>query len=414
MINKIGTEFNIKNIGFRAENDVMEANKSKNNITKPEIKADNKGLEALAIYNSAMINKPLPKNKLDIEPLVPIVITPEDADKMDGERIYSSDGKLHSIVRHDEDTVTVFTPDKENEKVFSEIITYDKATGKKPLIVQTTDNDEGNEYIVINEYDPASGKNIRSTSYVNGKIDYADKTIYEPSGKEINISRYYDDNRYIVHSSDNRNSHSTIVFDKDKQVIEYSEDKNYKNHIVSTEIEFYHGAPYKVESEKTMFFPNIIGWEKFINNDNLKPAEPVEKIKNIKEIEGEKTYYSNGAIESNTFNSDSGKTTAFFRPDGSCCKITSDRKDIEFDVNKQIITEKLENGKEKITQLYKDGNKKVELKDDNNYQVISYYENGKPNYYSEGIIKDGEECETTWLSYDESGMLNYAGEYDAI
>ena len=416
MINKIGLGLGIRNINFKADSAVGAEFAEEKNITKPDIKVENKGLETLAIYNSSMISKPFPKDKLYVEPLLPTIINPEDVDKIDGERIYSSDGKLHSIVRRDEETVTVYTPSEENEKMFSSITTYDKATGKKPLLVQKNVIEDGKYvYYDVNEYNPEKGEIIRSTGYdKDGNIDYVSKTTSDDNGKEIDISYYYDSKEYYVCSTmPNKKDYNTIILDNNKQIIEFSEEKKHKGHSTYTEIDFYNGAPYKVELNKTYLIPNRVGWEKFRNNEELKPATPFEKIKNLKEIEGEKTYYSNGALESNTFDSDFGKSKAFFNPDGRCYKITSDKKDIEFENNEQVITERLDNGKEKITTILNEsGIKRISLCDTNSYQEISYNDKNRPLHYSEGVIKDGEKIETSWLSYDEdTGMVDYAKDY---
>ena len=59
------------------------------------------GVNAVANYNRANFNL---QSKLDVEALVPININPKDIDKIEGEKIYTSDNKLHSIVQEDEKT----------------------------------------------------------------------------------------------------------------------------------------------------------------------------------------------------------------------------------------------------------------------------------------------------------------------
>ena len=83
MINKINGVSTIQNqyrIAFRNEE----------TVTKPaDIKQDEdlKGIEALAVYNAPLLKNP---EKLDIEPLVPTLIMPDDFDNIEGEKIYTS------------------------------------------------------------------------------------------------------------------------------------------------------------------------------------------------------------------------------------------------------------------------------------------------------------------------------------
>ena len=117
MINKVGFSAGIyKNFpSFKSEESVEQ-----NKMTTPDFSPNNKGLEALAAYNEAMVKKEVSDNKFNVEPLAPIT-TSVNADEIEGEKIYSSDGVLQSIIRRDENTYTIYTPDKENPDKFSKI-----------------------------------------------------------------------------------------------------------------------------------------------------------------------------------------------------------------------------------------------------------------------------------------------------
>ena len=411
MINKIGYNIGVSSISFRANAQSTQIEDVKKNSI-PELPQENKGLDALAAYNAALVKKPISKELLDIEPLIPIVINPDDIENMEGERIYSSDGKLHSIVRRDENTITIFTPSENDEKQFSLIQTFDKKSNSL-ILSQENDNTDDNKYIHIEEFNPETGDRLRNSTYINGNISYAGKTIKDKNGNEQHISFDYDYKEYYTtKTSSNGHRELSAYFDENKQLTSFTDYRYNKGYKTNTEVEFYHGAPVRIYVNKEMTMPNTIGWENFVNVEELKPSERFDKIEHIKDIEGDRTYYSNGALESNKFDSDYGITTAFFRPDGSCESIKNDKKEIVFDEDYHSIKETLDNGKEKETKFLKSGFTKIRLSDGNSYKELELSDKNKPSYYSEGIIQDNnEEKETAWLSFDDNGMLEYGRDY---
>ena len=79
-----------------------------------------KGMEALGNYGMSMVNF---ANKLDIEPLLPTVYNNIDA--IEGERIYTSDGKLHSIVKETPTQKTTYFVPIDNQNAIDYIETID-------------------------------------------------------------------------------------------------------------------------------------------------------------------------------------------------------------------------------------------------------------------------------------------------
>ena len=84
---------------------------SKKDVKKPEenkeklvVETGNKGLEVLANYNKIRTN--LYQN-IDIKPLSPVIFPKDQTHQIVGERIYDSNGKLHSIV-NENDNVKIF------------------------------------------------------------------------------------------------------------------------------------------------------------------------------------------------------------------------------------------------------------------------------------------------------------------
>ena len=404
MINRVGTVSGINKItpAFKAEN-----TEDINKVTIPEIKPENKGLEALAAYNEAMIKKEVPTDKMDIEPLTPILNMPADIEKMDGEKIYSADGKLQTVVRRDENTYTVFTPDEKNPGNFSLIEVFNKDSAKYPIKVQETTFENNIPYIGLSENDPKTGNNLRYTYITGDRVERASKTYYTPDGKKISVTHDFDDNDFYTYITYKNNKEREISagFNGDKQLKYVSEYKMVKGNSVDTTVDFYNGAPYRVTRRQEYIIPNTISKE-FTNG--ITPAERFSKIENIKEIEGEKTYYSNGALETNTFDSDTGKTTAHFLPDGSCDKINGKDKEIIFGDNFETVKETLPDGKIKETTYFSTNDYSVKISDENTYKTIKFDSNNRPLSYEEATIKDGEENSEKWLTFNEEGMLSWA------
>ena len=90
MINKIGVVSNIK-----PYNTMFKSEQKKVVTSGPNYETNNKGLEALAVYNKSYTEE------LNIKP-IPLILEPEkDIDDILGEKIYNSEGKLHSIVNNE-------------------------------------------------------------------------------------------------------------------------------------------------------------------------------------------------------------------------------------------------------------------------------------------------------------------------
>ena len=80
------------------------------------------------LVNYANVNSSRIK-RFSMEPLTPITLSPHYVGLIEGERIYTSDGLLHSIVNENEETKTVYTPNIQDDRFFDSIITTDKETG---------------------------------------------------------------------------------------------------------------------------------------------------------------------------------------------------------------------------------------------------------------------------------------------
>lgn len=368
-----------------------------NFVTKPTFKAEKKeektpapienlnGTQALAAYNIAL------------QPLGAKVPT-----AVEREKIYTPEGKLHSIVKEDADNITIYTPYEDDQNSIETVITKDKKTGK---VILEQNNDRDDNEISIKEYSPETGKKLRYTRYENGKLKYASKTEYNKD--EENTQSYSDWNKSFSVSKQKGDVYSQVVFDKDKQLSEVTLNKQIKNKEIETHAEFYNGGMYKLSKKVEIIIPNTFGREK-LNDTELKPAEKFEVTDELKNTEGEKTFYSNGAPAEIT----NQELSIKFNPDGSLSKLKMPDKTISYEDDIQVIEENLGENKTKTTYYFKNGNYRVNVEDNGKYKNIGFDKNNRPTSYEEGIINDeGEQEEQLSLYFSENGMLEDAFQY---
>ena len=402
MINKINGVSTIQNqyrVAFRNDEAVTKPAEGKQDVVLT-------GVEALAVYNAPLLKNP---EKLDIEPLVPVIIMPEDFDNIEGEKIYTSEGKLHSIVQEDENTKTILKPAEENEKMISSIVTTDKKTGN--VIKEQKNFIKSDKYdeIYINEYSPETGKEIAETCYTDGKPYGASKTVYKTNNETVVVSQNFEDNEYSVSKFSKKPDESIYVtFDKNKQLKAASEHKNKDMKQSGIDVDFYNGGMISIRRYEEITVPNNFGTDK-LNDSELVPAESYKLDFDVKGLDGEKTHYSNGAIETNSFERNGAKVKAYFEPDGSLSKLELADKTISFDGENQKIKENLADNKVKTTTLYDDGAKKVRVESDKEFKEASFGKNGKPDAYYEGSIdENGEDNNALSLYFNKTGMLEAA------
>lgn len=278
MINKIGVVSNIK-----PYNTMFKSEQKKVVTSGPNYETNNKGLEALAVYNKSYTEE------LNIKP-IPLILEPEkDIDDILGEKIYNSDGKLHSIVNNEGKTKTVYKFDLENENEAVSVKVYDNKTNK--LIKEQIN------YDYISEYNPINGKKTFSTEYEDGQPVYTSKIIYN-NGKERNINKDLKENTYNIYELDLRTNNSTFArYDGNKQLINISTYKEKGSINEDSTVEFYNGSMISSSKTITKTIPNTMGRES-MNLENLEPHQKIEIPKeDLRALQGEKTYYSNGFVE---------------------------------------------------------------------------------------------------------------------
>lgn len=398
-VNKISSLNFVTRPSFKAE--------SKDNKNIPqEQKCDANGCECLANYNKVLTQK--------LEPCVLAPLKPEEVsniDDIEGEKIYTSDGKLHSVVQENDDVKKIYVPDEEDEHTVAVITTIDKKTGKTTREQSIVPEEN---YVSVREYSPKTGKIVKSTAYEDGKLDYTENTFYKPSGETISET-YNANSKTFEISRDNDNHSQHVVYDKNKQLIEARDYKQKKNENIYTTASFYNGGMYKIDKHTEAVLPNNLGRELFINNQELKPAEKFVPPIDVKGYKGEKTYYSNNAIETNTFELDGEKVVAKFNPDGDITEYSTPSKKVTISEYMQEIEENLDGERTKTTQFYGDGLEYVDvtIETKDSYKEISYDAKTKnPTHYAEGLIdENGEHDDKTSLYFNKKGMLKDAFQF---
>lgn len=377
-----------------------------NYVTKPAFKSEKQskecipadtslnGAQALAAYNMSFI-KP---EKYVLDPIKPV-----DLDNIEGEKIYTPEGKLYSIINEDENTKTVYTPYEDNENFIESVITTDKKTGNV-ILKQYNDIDDGKySNIYITEYSPENGNELRYTNYENGELAYTTKTEYGEDGEETTLE-YSAWNKTFSIRKHKDESYKEAIFDEDKLLKRINLNKRVKNKKVETEAEFYNGGIYKLSKREEIIIPNMLGREK-LNNSELKPSEKFSSDIDFETAEGEKTFYSNGALAS----IENDEYSAKLNPDGSLLEFKTHDKTVSFENGVQIIEEKIGENKTKTTIYYKNDSVGVNLEDNDKYEEVTFNQKHKPSSYEEGIVKeDGEQEQKLSLYFTKHGMLEDA------
>lgn len=304
-----------------------------------------KGTEALAAYNYSLVNK----DELFNLPIIKPLDIPTDPDNISGEKIYNSAGELVRIIK-----------DNDNQKetyYFRNNQLHYYLKDEKDSKIQWEMYFDNGKFEGISKNLP--NKIEYSTWYENGEPVQVDKykvhsdwnnyehLLYLPKEKEYSISKYYTKN--------GQHYSSFVNYDENKKCINAHESRGL--HDKHTDLHFKDGVPYDITTTESKALSNTIGKDD-IDLSNLTPSPfynvDLDKIKNL---EGEKKYYSNGRLEQIiTPEGDIYK----FEPEGFLSDIKSKDKEIQFHYQYKTgpegshnIIEKLANGAIRKTQYGK-------------------------------------------------------------
>ena len=275
------------------------------------------GLNALAAYNQPFTSSSVaPKT---IQPTLPTVLLPQAIHSMEGERITSANGTLSAIVRRNENSTTVYKMDIQapNDAIRT-IETYDNKTGKLVAVQKNYNKIEAGKNPVIFETDiveyDENGKEKKATYYFDGKFANVVETQYGPDGF---VKRYIvrdDGSSAIFEDCKVTKSSRFIDYDKNGQVKEL-EITDRKNNTVKVE-KYINGKLASVENKKQEPIPNTTGKNPQADAQ-IVPTQPYILGYDPKQVQGEKQFYSNGAIERITTQTATGKITYTFDVNGT-------------------------------------------------------------------------------------------------
>jgi len=399
MINKIDA---IRNQVFVSKPSFKSHNEDKHidNIDFPQ---DDNGIQAITNYGKAMVSIP---KKIDIQPLPLITDSPKVSDDIKGERIYTSDGKLYSIVDEDESTKTIYMMSKKDDSLIDEITVTNKETEQVLKKQINFLEDDKLDFAIIKEFSPTSGKIIKSSSYDNGVLSLTSNySKNNKNGLDESISYNPDKKEYTIwQDSPNGNIENFASLTKDLKHVTVEKTLKSKNKSISTVANFYNGALISVEQNKKMVIPSLVGKEPLKDKD-LIPAKKYNLDIITPDFEGEKTFYSNGAVESiRTIDG-----TAFFTPEGKVSKIFSPKIDITYyGKNQQQIKEFLGENTFRTT-TYDEDEIEIEYSDSKNFKNLTLTSKLKPLAYYEGYFEEDDDREyTLTYHYDSQGFLESA------
>ncbi len=359
----------------------------KNSVISKPVELQNKnlnGLEALGNYNSTLA---MQTPDFDIPILEPVEI-PRDINNIKGKRIYSSDGKLVQIVDEDADFKKVYLP-MEHGISYSII---DKKINKEVVSqMHWYDNNE----IMIERYNPQNGYSYATTYENNELINYYKEKKFN-NGSSITVN--YDNREQLYNYEVYDAKTSSIImkrYNAEKQLIDkcvkkYDETSNskYQTNYIGTE-------PVSEEYTQINSIKNNIA-EKILSDKDLKPIPKIEYPTDLNKIQGKKTYYSDGTVES-VITPDNIKYTYDL---GENLIIINDKnKEIFYspDDNWYSIEEKVNNNESKSTVYRPDGDILVSYQTNDNKKFV-IFSNGKISHYDECL--DGRK---KIIMFDENG-----------
>lgn len=403
-INPIYNTCNVYTPAFKAKGENSTAPVS-NPIPQPNISF--KGTEALAAYNYNLINK---NKDFDSIPTIKPIEIPQNLEEIDGEKVYNSKGEL--VLVEKEIGNQKFLYHNDSEKL---IEVYDKTSGKKVKEQSCFTNINNEKMITVTEF--GEGKNHCHSGYVkddNGIVLFDNMKFVEyPDGSQKEfIYNAQEKNYEVIERSpkgDFKNLYDRVIFyDENKRLKEIWE--NDKNGRREKKINYEKGIPYQIEEKNTKTIPNKGSIDtSFLNDSDLVPAKKFNFHPNAKDIDGEKTYYSNGAIETNTFVQDGKKVTYSYLANGELRNVFYD--DVVIECNGEwgyAIYENIENGARRETTYHDNGSSYVSYTKDELEKGISYI-NGKVVDYHKSIDGKG-----TSYEFDQNGNIKDVMETEFI
>lgn len=371
------------------------------------------GANALANYNKPMVqqSQPAQPSLRTLHPTAPTKITKQMLASMPGERIYDSNGNLHSLVQKTPQTTITY---KMTDDFVSSIKTIDNATGllqKEEMVFYEMKDGKTSPKgeVLIDEYYPNSDKCMRSTYYdKEGNLKRVSENEY--SAPDYRKCTSCHDGNYIVQESSKQGNYfNRTTYGADGQIKEV-ETADYDRH--NWQLTTYeNGVPKETKNHTKTLIQDAEAMN-FKNDESLKPTAPFVMNYDPKQLPGERRYYSNGKEQSITVNSGNAEFNYYFDPDGkltSVGEVQRDKdfsKDVMFTDNSYSIVEYMPGGKiTKETTYGNDGSFYITHKDKDTNVIKSadYDEKGRIRYYREETYDNFKNI--IGVEYDELGNV---------
>ncbi len=405
MINKVGNvnvTNNINKIAFKTKETVITPQE---NVQKEySLKAN----DALENYNRAGLKL---SNILNVKPMLPTVITPDAIDSLPGEKIYTSDGKLHTIVDKKDDRVTIYTLDKENPNMISHISVEDANTNK-PLWSQHNVIENGKySRMLLTSYDKKGEENA-FTGYHDGKLSYAGRIVKSADGTITTVEKLFDTNSYSITSEKEGVGYSSMHLSGDMKSMRIHETLENTFGERTRYVNLYNGRPISVEEFQKVSIPNDFAKE-LLEDKELTPAHEVDvaKIKSaLENSDGVETRYSNGATETKTVTKNGETTVLRYTPEQKLESIeTSDKKIEVIADNAYNYIENLPGGITKET-FRSDFMTRITFNNNGMVKEVGYdAKTNKPMYYHEfEKTSNGNPDYKKTYAFDKNGNLTDA------
>ena len=305
---------NVSSVNFHSDKKMKFEKDLKNNNFKDMEKLANSS-DLLNAYGMALVglNRTM---KNEAAPLISDII---DIDKIEGEKIYKSNGDLYCIEQNNNDgTKTLYYPDLYQKDKIENIQIVDDKSNK---ILKQQQNTLASDYQISNVVEYSDNQSVSIAIYENGNLQNMGK-----------IAKDYDNGKIIKHFDNSKNESSfgitierdygsittNAYFDKNNDIKNITLDANSDNKGFFKNINFDNGMVTDISENKFYKSQNVknISSEKLANLKPLDfiPREELQKV--LSEVEGDNTYYSNGALESTTFNINDKSYKVTYAPNG--------------------------------------------------------------------------------------------------
>ncbi len=409
MINPINSFMPIQNVAMPQQNQGIVP--MQNPIPQPVAQnVQMNGLNAMSIYNRANIfaHQEQPHK---VETLTPVVITPDQIKDIKGERIYNSQGTLNSIVdKNDKETIVYHMDVVKPNDMIEKIEYFDNQTGKLTKVQENWNTDKNSteaSSIYMSEFGN-DGKPTKTSYYYHGKLESAENFEYGTDGFKKIYTAHPNGNSEIMEICEKTNSSRLTRFDKSGKI--KSEEIKDDNAGTYKSTKFQNGIPVEITKSQRSIVENTTGLNPLTDSE-MTPAKPFVLGYDPKQIQGEKSYYSNGAIEKIETQTADGKVVHMFQPNGNLSAILygedKNSKMIAFSNHNgggesyYSIEETLPNGKHKMTAYSEDGSYSINVHDNDTEKMLEVKPNGSKVY----MDTDKKNNKYILMEYNQSNKL---------